>query len=62
MLDTEESELLVVKRREIQFNDFERFRIGAKNFGKQFCDIYNARLTALRDTVVARAKEKWGMI
>lgn len=60
MIDLEEAESLSLKRQNIEINDFGRFKIGSKNYHKQFCGVYVARLAALKDSIVATAKIKWG--
>nr|XP_012137743.1 PREDICTED: DNA polymerase delta small subunit-like isoform X2 [Megachile rotundata] len=51
---------LVHRRKSVEFQDFEKFKILSKNFTKQYCNIYNARLTALKDHLLQQAKIKWG--
>ncbi|XP_043277158.1 DNA polymerase delta subunit 2-like [Venturia canescens] len=60
MIDLQEAESLSLERQNIVINDFGRFKIGTKNYHKQFCGIYIARLAALKDSIVATAKIKWG--
>lgn len=43
-------------------NDFKRFLLPSKNFQHQYSSIYLARLNALRDIVIQKAKTKWGKV
>ncbi|KAK0167715.1 hypothetical protein PV327_001587 [Microctonus hyperodae] len=43
----------------INVNDYGRFKIVQKSFDKQYSNIYNARLKALKDVLIEKAKQKW---
>lgn len=60
MLDSEESNSLRINRRTAEIDDFRRFNTGTKKYQRQYCSIYLARLAALKDALVARARQKWG--
>jgi hypothetical protein len=47
------------ERKSVEFVDFGKFRVESRNFSKQFCGIYQARLTSLKANVINRAKFKW---
>ncbi|XP_033333452.2 DNA polymerase delta subunit 2 isoform X1 [Megalopta genalis] len=47
------------RRRSCKFKDFEQFKICSKNFNVQYHRIYNARLAALKDHLLQKAKAKW---
>ncbi|XP_078037909.1 DNA polymerase delta subunit 2 [Augochlora pura] len=50
---------LTYPRRSWKFKDFEQFKICSKNFNVQYHSIYNARLAALKDQLLQKAKAKW---
>ncbi|XP_011498026.1 PREDICTED: DNA polymerase delta subunit 2-like isoform X2 [Ceratosolen solmsi marchali] len=47
------------ERKSVEFEDFGKFLIQSKNFSRQFCGIYQARLASLKAKVSDRAKLKW---
>ncbi|XP_053995098.1 DNA polymerase delta subunit 2-like [Hylaeus volcanicus] len=46
-------------RKSLKLEDFKKFKIRSKNYEKQYCDIYLARLAALRDCILQKSKVKW---
>lgn len=49
----------VYQRESLEFKSFNKFETSTKNFDQQYCGIYTARLKALRDALVEKAKIKW---
>ncbi|KAK0095421.1 hypothetical protein PV326_008410 [Microctonus aethiopoides] len=47
------------KRECIDINDYERFKIAQRSFDKQYFNIYKARLKALKEVLIEKAKQKW---
>nr|XP_031826430.1 DNA polymerase delta small subunit-like isoform X1 [Nomia melanderi] len=49
----------VYRRKSLKLENFEKFKLCSKSFEKQYCNIYNARLTVLRDLLLQKARDKW---
>ncbi|XP_031826431.2 DNA polymerase delta subunit 2 isoform X2 [Nomia melanderi] len=49
----------VYHRKSLKLENFEKFKLCSKSFEKQYCNIYNARLTVLRDLLLQKARDKW---
>ena len=49
----------VINRKTVEFEDFGRFRIESRKFTKQYYEIYQARLSLLKQKIEERSKEKW---
>lgn len=61
MSSTNITENTVQERKCIEFEDFKRFKLSkGKRYDKQYFNIYNARLNALRDALTKNALSKWG--
>ncbi|XP_043585823.1 DNA polymerase delta subunit 2-like isoform X1 [Bombus pyrosoma] len=48
------------RRKSCIFEDFKKFNISEQRFDQQYCSIYKARLKALKDHLLQKAKIKWG--
>lgn len=48
------------RRKSCIFEDFKKFNISEQRFEQQYCSIYKARLKALKDHLLQKAKIKWG--
>lgn len=48
------------RRKSCIFEDFKKFNISEQRFEQQYCSIYKARLKALKDYLLQKAKIKWG--
>ncbi|XP_012260325.2 DNA polymerase delta subunit 2 [Athalia rosae] len=52
---------VVFERTIVEYKDLsQRFKHGKKDFSKQFCHIYFARLQALTEVLMEKVTEKWG--
>ncbi|KAG8225761.1 hypothetical protein J437_LFUL005720, partial [Ladona fulva] len=38
----------------------DRYKLKAKEFGRQFCHLYSVRLSKMREIIVQKSKAKWG--
>lgn len=47
-------------RKSFKFDDFKKFEIFTQYSKQQYCNIYNARLKALKDHILQKVKIKWG--
>lgn len=47
-------------RKLFKFDDFKKFEIFTQCSKQQYCNIYNARLKALKNHILQKIKIKWG--